>query len=288
MVSVPSTPHHRVLPDMSHESGPNQNAVSSCIPPSGRITCNICYREPVSFDLSQRTEGGLRITANPLAWGNPRAEILVLGFSKGPNAQGALATKPHDSIPYAGQRTAVRKILARVGVIEKDANMERLISDQTGRFAWGSLIRCTVERREGDAWKSSGGGMLDKFVATSFGREVAGNCASQHLKNLPPENKLVILFGLGTNGNYVTEARKLIQRARPAGTWRPINDVAYTDGRVAFVHVEHFASQGRLIPDWCGEPDPKKGNHISMRSRLSELAYAATQAALGTALAGAA
>jgi hypothetical protein len=280
MISESFSTARGVSADMRHDSGPSQEAVPICIPPSGRVGCNVCYREPISFDVTRRTEGDFRITANPLAWGNPRAEILVLGFSKGPNALGALAAKSHESIPYAGQRPSVRKILARVGVVEKDANMDLLIADQKGRFAWGSLIRCTVERRESELWKSSGGGMLDKFVATPLGREVAGNCASRHLKNLPAETKLVTLFGLGTNGNYVTEARKVIQRARPAGAWRAINDVSYTDGFVTFVHLEHFASQGRLIPDWCGEPDPKKNNQISTRSRLGELAYTAVQAAL--------
>jgi len=28
--------------------------------------------------------------------------------------------------------------------------------------------------------------------------------------------------------------------------------VAYTDGKVMVVHVEHFASQGALIPQWLG------------------------------------
>ena len=122
--------------------------------------------------------------------------------------------------------------------------------------------------------------MLDKFVATPFGREVAGNCADRFLKDLPAETKLVVLFGLGTKKNYVTEARKVIQHARPGRPWRTINEVAYTDGLVTFVHVEHFASQGRLIPDWCGEPNAKKGNAISARAQLSRLAYEAVQTAL--------
>ena len=262
----------------------------AALPSSGRIACSLCHAgKPVVFDETQTAsaENDWRITANPLAWGNPHAEILVLGFSKGPNALGALAKASHDSIPYAGQRAWVRKILSRIGVVEKNSNIDRLIADRTGRFAWGSLIRCTVERREKQEWKSSGGGMLDKFVATSFGRTIANNCASNILRNLPAETKLVVLFGLGTKGNYVSEARKVIQRARPDRPWRTINEVAYTDGQVTFVHVEHFASQGRLIPDWCGEPDPKKGNAVSPRSRLGELAYKAAQAALGPSLSAA-
>jgi hypothetical protein len=252
----------------------------SCIPAHGRIGCDICYGKAVTFDFTERTEGDWRITANPLAWGNPHAEILVLGFSKGPNALGALATKSHDAIPYSGQRHWVRKILGRIGVIEKDTDIDALIADRAGRFAWGSLIRCTVQRQAAGVWKGSGGGMLDKFVATSFGREIAGNCAQRFLKDLPAETKLVVLFGLGTKNNYVTEARKVIQRARPSKAWRTVNEVSYTDGLVTFVHVEHFASQGRLIPDWCGEPNPKKGNAVSTRSQLAQFAHEAAQTAL--------
>ena len=270
----------RTMQTDAHTKSTMQTPAPSCLPAPGHIACNLCFREPVSFNATQRFEGDFRITANPLAWGNPRPEILVLGFSKGPNALGALATKPHNEIPYAGQRMAVRKILARIGVTDKDADIDRMIADQNGRFGWGSLIRCTVERREGADWKGSGGGMLDKFGGTPFGHEVTGNCTSRFLRNLPDETKLVILFGLGTKGSYVREAKLAIERARPAGVWRQINEVAYTDGRVTFIHVEHFASQGRLIPDWCGEPDPKKNNQTSPRSRLSQLAYAATQSAL--------
>lgn len=158
--------------------------------------------------------------------------------------------------------------------------MDRLIADRNGRFAWGSLIRCTVQRNEGGEWKGSGGGMLDRFVATSFGRDIAGNCASRFLGKLPSETKLVILFGLGTKNGYVSEARKLIQRARPSRAWRTVNEVAYADDAITFVHVEHFASQGRLIPDWCGEPNPKKGNAISGRAMLGQYAFEAVQAAL--------
>jgi hypothetical protein len=39
-----------------------------------------------------RVAASLNITANPLAWGNERPEVLVLGFSKGRNAIARLRT----------------------------------------------------------------------------------------------------------------------------------------------------------------------------------------------------
>ncbi len=255
----------------------------ACLPAHDRVDCALCHRNsPVVFNQTRTVseKQDWRVTANPLAWGNPHAEILVLGFSKGPNALGALATKPHDDIPFAGKRRQVRKILARIGVMDMEADIGSLIASQAGQFAWGSLIRCTVERQKAGNWKSSGGGMLDKFVATPFGHQVASNCAKKFLKNFPDETKLVVLFGLGEKLNYVREARKVIEMARGGANLCPINEVAYTDGLVTFVHVEHFASQGSHIPDWCGEPNSKKGNAISTRSRLGDLAFDAAHAAL--------
>ena len=239
----------------------------SCLPSHGRVSCTKCFNsQPVEFDKSVLTEQNWRITANPLAWGNPKAEIVVLGFSKGPTQAGALTNTQHNEIAYKGSRRNVGKILAHVGLIpagepeQLKLNVDRIIADENGRFHFGSLIRCTVERFDTakDAWKGSGGGMLDKFVATSFGQSVAGNCTTSFLTNLPKRTKLVIMFGLGTKGNYVREAYQLFQKAIP-GDWKKINDVAYTDGDITVVHVEHFASQGALIPNWLGEKNHERG-----------------------------
>lgn len=256
----------------------------SCLPSHGRVNCTRCFggSARVEFDRTRRTadDGKWRITANPLAWGSDEPEIVVLGFSKGPTQAGALTSAPHDQIAYKGSRTAVGKILAHVGVMARPADgnigraVDRLIADPRGRFHFGSLVRCTVERYDDQkkAWLGSGGGMLDKFVATAFGQEVAGNCAMAFLAALPASTKLVIMFGLGTNMNYVREARRLIAAARP-GAWRTVNDVAYTDGQVTFVHVEHFASQGAHLGNWLGEK-----NHN--RSKLGAMAQEAVRMAL--------
>lgn len=250
------------------------------LPVHGRVDCTLCHDGIVTFDQSQSTEGDWRITANPLAWGNPNAEVVILGFSKGPTQAGALAASRHEDIAYKGSRKAVGKILAHIGLAPAgDADtlkrtVDRLIADKAGRFHFGSLIRCTVERydRRSRAWKGSGGGMLDRFVTTPFGQKVAGQCTKRFLADLPRATRLVVMFGLGAGGNYVAAARKLIESARP-GNWRTVNEVAYTDGKVTFVHVEHFASQGALIPNWLGE-----NNHA--RARLGILAREAVQQAI--------
>lgn len=248
------------------------------LPKHGRIDCTDCFNEkPVLFDRTQESDGSWRITANPLAWGNTDAEIVVLGFSKGPTQAGALASTPHDQIAYKGSRLNVGKILAHIGLMEKTEDralkhtVDNAIANRNGRFHFGSFIKCTVERRdlETGKWKGSGGGMLDKFVATSFGQSVAQTCANKFLGTLPENTKLVVMFGLGTKQNYVHEAFKLFQTARP-GRWHWVNEVSYSDSIITVVHVEHFASQGALIPNWLG-------TNKHERSRLGILAREAVK-----------
>lgn len=230
------------------------------LPLHGRVACTKCFGSAhVEFDRTRLERGEWRITANPLAWGNKSPEVVVLGFSKGPTQAGALASAPHDQIAYKGSRKNVGKILAHIGLLPHVAHEElaqlvdRLIADRNGRFHFASLVRCTVERFDAKSqkWKGSGGGMLDRFLESELGRAVTHNCCTQYLRDLPASVRLIVMFGLGSNLNYVDSALTAYMSARP-GPWKKINKVAYTDGRVTVVHVEHFASQGALVPNWLG------------------------------------
>lgn len=234
---------------------------NSALPCHGKVGCKVCYGTVnVEFNKTQRSTGEWRITANPLAWGNPRAEIMVLGFSKGPRQKGEIDKINHNEIAYKGSRKQVGQILAYLGLLPQaskdqlERDVGRLIADENGRFHFGSLIRCAVERYDPKErkWKGSGGNMLGGFMESSFGREVAENCSKRFLTDLPAETKLIIMLGLGTRGAYVREARSLLEKARPGG-WQKFNEVAYTDGKIMVAHVEHFGSQGALLPQWLGE-----------------------------------
>lgn len=253
-----------------------------CLPKHGRVECSRCFRsDALIFDQSREERDGWRITSNALSWGNPTPKVVVLGFSKGPTQAGALARAHHNEIAYKGSRLNVGKILAHVGLIptqtpeQMKAKVDEIIADSEGEFHFGSLIRCTVERYDEKTknWKGSGGGMLDKFVATAFGKFVSGNCTREHLAVLPESTKLVVMFGLGTKQNYVRESFKLYEKARP-GQWNWINEVSYTDSKITVVHVEHFAAQGALIPNWLGERKHE-------RAKLGLLARDAVSRSLG-------
>ncbi len=241
------------------------------LPAHGRIECNRCFKacgDRIEFDTTQRADGNWRITANPLAWGNKDPEILVLGFSKGPTQAGALASAAHNDIAYKGSRGKMAKILEFIGLMtDSPSAVSDAIAQTSGRFHFGSLIRCTVESYDESkgAWLGSGGGMLDKFIQTPFGQEIATNCTHQYLSDLPSRTKLVVMFGLGSKLNYVKESFKLYEKARSTKfTW--LNEISYTDGKITVVHVEHFASQGHLIDDWLGNTgrDRKIYGHMAL------------------------
>jgi hypothetical protein len=212
-----------------------------------------------------------RITANPLSWGSSEPEVLILGFSKGPSQAGELQRLAHNEIPYRKGRKQVGKILSHLGLLpaahpdQLKMMVHKAIADVDGRFGWGSLVRCTVERfdKKTQTWVGSGG-MIDEFMEHEFGRRISRACATKFLRNLPDRTKLIVMFGLGSRGSYVASARRAIEAARPAN-WRMVNDVAYTDGNITVLHVEHFASQGANIPNWLGVNDHP-------RSRLGLLA----------------
>lgn len=228
--------------------------MAASLPSHGRVICNVCHLgEAYSFDRTRTERDGWRITNNPLSWGSESPEIVVLGFSKGPTQAGALASAAHDGIAFKGGRTSLAKILHHLSLIERpDASVvDGLIADKSGRFHFGSLIRCTVERLDikEQTWKGTGGGMLDHFTATTFGRSVALQCSTRFLSQLPSRTKLVLMLGMGAKGSYINACKALFSAARP-GRWSSLNDVTYYDDSIVVVHSEHFASQGALLPNW--------------------------------------
>lgn len=258
----------------------------ACLPVHGRVPCSVCHPSPAVFDVT-RTEGdGWRITANPLAWGNRQPEVLVLGFSKGPSQAGALVRLPHDEIAYRRGRANAYKILAHLGLVPSSAEpasaMRRLIADRSGRFGFGSFVRCTVERWDSKeaAWMGTGGGMLDRFVATPFGAAVAARCADTFLNRLPAETRLVVMYGLGSRGGYVNATEQLIRRVRGRCDWQRHDAVSYGDASVTFVHTEHFAAQGVFVPNWLGALDGVGNPKDPERTWLGQLAAAAVRRAL--------
>lgn len=115
--------------------------------------------------------------------------------------------------------------------------------------------------------------MLGKFVKTEFGSRVVVNCSRRFLGTLPQSVRVVVMFGLGTKLKYVREAFEIWKSARP-GNWTKLNEVAYRDGGLTVVHVEHFASQGAYIPQWLGETPHARAAYGLMAREAVQKAFA--------------
>lgn len=234
------------------------------LPFPGKISCSRCYGSPVEFNSTRQksADGKWRITSNPIAWGSPDAEVLVLGFSKGPNQLKALETKGLDQIAFAGGRANLGKILRHIGLAPNVVNenehlkafVDREIANKSGRFAWGSLVRCTAEhfKENTNEWTGTSSNILSRFLDSDMGEEVSRACISQHLSSLSTRTKLIIMLGMGPQGKYVRQCREAYSGAL-GGAWRSFNEIAYTNGPLTVVHTEHFKAQGHLLQDWLGE-----------------------------------
>jgi len=251
------------------------------LPKAGQINCTKCFNaENITFDETyvESKDKKWRLKNNPLAWGNMNAEIVVLGFSKGPTQAGNLLNTPHNEIAYKGHRKNIGKIFHYLGLLDSTNNeniqndIDSLISDTKGRFHFASLIRCTVEQYYKNKWIGTSGNMLGKFVKTDFGKEIIKKCTNEFLIDLPNRTKLIIMFGLGTKLSYVQDVYTLFSKDNP-DDWKMINDVSYSNNKITIVHVEHFASQGAHLNNWLGINDNK-------RKKLGIMAKEAVQLAL--------
>lgn len=219
------------------------------LPPHGRISCADCFPDRhAQWGVTLLDRAGWRLTNNPMAWGGQHPETLVLGFSKGATQDAAILTKPHEDVAFARGRKALGRILDTLGLFPAGRSVDDLIAEPDGPMAFGSLVRCSVAKSDGKGgWFQSGGDILGSCLADrSFG-DIITNCIRHHLADLPASLKLVVMLGNGAG--YIDGCRRAIASVRPG--IRSVNDVAYGDDQVMFVHTIHFAAQGRLVPEWC-------------------------------------
>ncbi len=86
-------------------------------------------------------------------------------------------------------------------------------------------------------------------------RQVTTDCTQRFLAEVPERLQIVVL--LGNEESYVEGCRALVARLHPRV--RPINVVAYGDGRVTWVHTVHAKAQGSHLRDWLDRPASEGG-----------------------------
>lgn len=236
-------------PPASVSAPPPAASPGGMLPPHGRLSCADCFPDQrAQWGETLLERAGWRLTNNPMAWGGPRPEILVLGFSKGATQDAAILTKRHEDVAFARGRKSLGQILRTLGLLAVGRSVDDLIAAPDGPIAFGSLIRCSVAKSDGKGgWYQSGGDILGACLADKSFGDIVTNCIRRYLADLPDSLKLVVMLGNGAD--YIDGCRRAIASVRPG--IRSVNDVAYGDDQVMFVHTVHFAAQGRLVPEWC-------------------------------------
>lgn len=218
------------------------------LPAHGRLNCRECFQ---GNDVEHKPHAKWRMLNDPGAWGSEVPEILVLGFSKGSTQANIYANGRFEDVAFAGMRPRLTRILQHFKLLGEGETADTAIANPAGRFAFGSLIRCSVARldpkleRQGVQQYSCTGPLIPKsFVEIP---QVVSRCAERHLTNLPGSLKLVVL--LGNSDAYVEGCQALVRRLYP-DTYRSINPMAVSAAGRLWVHVSHPSGLNGHFEQW--------------------------------------
>lgn len=227
------------------------------LPPHGRISCSTCFSGQAEWGRTSREEGGWILENNPCAWGSIDPRYLVLGFSKGTRQCKDLLAQRHEDIPAAGFRPKLTSALRVLGLMSPDEKVEDHFRADEVDWAFGSVVRCSIAKiNPGTGKPEKSGNVIAESARRQDGSDWIGQCMSQWLRSLPPRLQIVVL--LSNDDEYVDACFQRIRQLHPP-THR-INDVAYGDGRVTWVHIVHVGGPGiNHIEDWLAGAENKQG-----------------------------
>ncbi len=219
------------------------------IPLHGKLPCALCFtskNQPWGEGISEND--GWRLENNPCSWGASNPSILILGFSKGNNQTNNILKSNFNDIPFKGMRNNLTNILRKLNLLKDNEIIDEKICESESEFSFGSLIRCSISKKDLSTQKFIKSGDIIKSAATDkTGMLIINNCVKQFLKNLPPKLKIVIM--LSNDDNYVEACMNTFKIVHP--DIKKINDVAYANNQVTFIHVIHpSGASGKHIPDW--------------------------------------
>jgi len=204
---------------------------------------------------------------DPGAWGSVRPTYLVLGFSKGATQSDIYTNGDFDGVAFGGERTRrnLTNILQKVGLLKPDETVDEKIQATEREFHFASLVRCSLSRydEETSTYRTSG-----KLIIKSFSevRHVIDECADTFLRCLPDSLKAMLV--LGVDNSYIKNFCRKMQDLHPVG-FRRINEVAYENNRLLWVHLTHPSKGNGTLNAWLtGSPNETPGRKRELASQL--------------------
>lgn len=220
------------------------------LPVHGKIECRACYTGYSSATISPHPDW--RMINDPGAWGSSEPEFLVLGFSKGATQAGFYEKDKFEDVAFAGMRPRLTKVLQAMRVIGEAENVAQKIADPRSNVAFGSLIRCSVSRRDVEKSKKKGEPVYactGPLISKSFTEipNVIQTCATKYLTGLPTSVRVV--FFLGNTDSYVKSCQSLLSRLFPSD-FSLVNAMAVkADGRI-WIHLAHPSGLNGHLNNW--------------------------------------
>lgn len=224
------------------------------LPAHGRLDCRRCFSN--RLDDTQRPHPDWLMVNDPGAWGGRAPKYLVLGFSKGSTQANLYKSGRFEDVAFAGTRMRLTKALQALDIIDDGQCVDTYINAPNPLLAFGSLVRCSITRRNAKASERKGRDVFSSsgnLIVKSFDEipEVLATCTRQHLLALPRSVVAVILLGNGDA--YVERCQQLIQRLFPRN-FKHVNEMAVRADERLWVHVAHPSPANGHFNNWLTSP----------------------------------
>jgi hypothetical protein len=223
------------------------------LPPHGKIDCHDCFSDG---QLQTSPHPKWLIRNDPGAWGSEKPKILILGFSKGATQTDIYQNGSFDDIAFGGTQTRrnLTKILQRVQLLTLSETVDEKIRKTEKKFAFGSLIRCSLSRLDKNNSLKTSGPLIIKSFSEIPG--VISQCTRNFLSSLP--DSVEIICFLGVADPYIKNCRKIIKKIYPHN-FSIINDVCYKTDDFTCIHLTHPSKGNGTIGAWL-EADPNNSS----------------------------
>ena len=240
------------------------------LPTHGKVSCRKCFVNSSNEVIAPHP--AWRMVNDPGAWGSNAPRILVLGFSKGATQAGIYKRGKFEDIAFAGMRPRLTQALQSMGVLGEHETSDQKIGDPTSDIAFGSLIRCSVSRKDEKASAKVGSDVYactGPLISKSFVEipRVVEACASMYLTSLP--KSVQIVFFLGNTDSYVKSCQRLIQSMFPRD-FSQFNSMAVkADGRF-WIHLAHPSGLNGHFNDWLTSGSGAGAKRIEAKRAVEE------------------
>jgi len=218
------------------------------IPEHGKINCSECFSDKKLWGENTliTNDGNWCLENNPCAWGSQNPRVLVLGFSKG-NKQ-SINSHNIDNVPYSGFRDRLTEALRVTGLLSNTESVSDKISADERDFAFGSLIRCSISKKDNKTGKfeKSSCNILPSALRNNFSNKIVHNCIKHFLTDLPERLRLIVL--LGNSSSYINNLYEIFKEYYP--DLIRLNAVSYSNKKLTFVHIAHPSGANGHFNNW--------------------------------------